>query len=130
MQKRLNIAFILLIVAVILIVLCPTLSLMIPFSVVGIILSITFIIFNHLAKKELKGKKTYPFYSIFGILVLVFCLLELFGTIMLNFPDLNDQICRRDDLVSKCVDQGNGISKCEFNGSINIPCYSDVVEDR
>lgn len=131
MNKKLRIAIILVVVAVLLVLLCPSVSLMIPFSIIGIILCISALVLNYTYRKESKEKKgTSTILNIFGILVLVFCLMELLGTILMSNADLNEVICEREDMVNNCVDQGNGTSKCKYMKSVEIPCNNDVLEDN
>lgn len=130
MNKKLRLAIIFLIVGLLFVLLCPTVSLMIPFSIIGIILSIVSLIFNHLSRKETNEKKgVSTICNIFGILILIFCILELLGTIMMNDPDLNEPICQREDMVNDCVDQGKGISKCKYMNNVEIPCNNDSLDE-
>ena len=129
-NNKLPIAIILLVVAILLIFICPTISLMIPFSIVSVLLCITSLVLNHLDKKEVKEKKgAHTLCNIFGILILVFCLMELFSTILMTNPDMNEPICQREDMVSDCVDKGKGVSNCKYMKSIDIPCNNDALED-
>ncbi len=128
MRKRLIFAIILIIISLLLIVLCPTIELMIPFSIIGIVLTgISLVIVYSI--RNISGKKGIIITNIFGSIVLLFCLLELFGTILMSNPDLNDPICTREDIVSNCVDKGKGISNCKYMKEIDIPCNSDVLEE-
>ena len=130
MNKKLTIAIILLVVAVLLIFICPTVSLMIPLSIISVLLCIASLVLNHLAKKESDEKKGLStLCNIFGILVLIFCVMELLGTILMTNPDMNEPICQRDDMVTDCVDKGNGISSCKFMENDDIPCKTDSLED-
>lgn len=132
MSIKLKIAIVLLIVAVLLIIFCPNSGLMIPFSIIGILLTLGVLVLNFIAKKEIKKdekKGIYTLCNIFGILVLIFCLLELIGTILMANPDLNEVICQREDMVSDCVDQGEGFSSCKYMKQIDIPCNTDVLEE-
>lgn len=130
MNKKLKIAIILLIVGVLLVVLCPSVSLMLPLSIIGVLLSIASLVLNHLSRKESNEKKgVSTICNIFGMLVLIFCLLEVLGTIMMTNPDLNEPICQREDMVGECVDQGKGISKCKYMKNVEIPCNNDALED-
>ena len=131
MNKKSIIAIVLLVITILLIIFSPTVELLFWFSIVGIIMSITSLILNYLVKKENNERKSVTtLCNIFGIIVLVFCLLEFISILLMNNPDLNEQICKRSDMVSDCVDDGKGISKCKYMKQIEIPCNNDVLEDN
>ena len=129
MSKRLIVAIVLLFISLLLVVLCPSINLMIPFSIIGIVFSIASLVLIYSIKKVYKKKGVLAIANIFGLIVLFFCLLELFGTVMMSNPDLNDPICTREDMVSDCVDKGKEISDCKYMKEIDIPCNSDVLEE-
>ena len=129
MSKRLIVAIILLFISLLLVILCPSINLMIPFSIIGIVFSFASLVLIYSIKKVYKKKGVLAIANIFGLIVLFFCLLELFGTVMMSNPDLNDPICTREDMVSDCVDKGKGISDCKYMKEIDIPCNSDVLEE-
>ena len=129
MSKRLIVAIILLFISLLLVILCPSINLMIPFSIIGIVFSIASLVLIYSIKKVYKKKGVLAIANIFGLIILFFCLLELFGTVMMSNPDLNDPICTREDMVNDCVDNGKGISDCKYMKEIDIPCNSDALEE-
>ena len=130
MNRKSIIAIVLLVLAVLLVILCPTVELMLWFSIIGIVFSIVALVLNHIVKKEKCEKKSITtLCNIFGIFIILFCMLELIGTVLMSNPDLNEPICKRTDMVGECVDQGEGFSSCKYMKQIDIPCNTDVLED-
>ena len=130
MNRKLVIAIVLEVVATLLVLLCPSVELMTWFSIIGAIFCIIALVLNQIVKKENSEKKwIITMSNIFGILVLIFCLMELISVLLINNPDYNEPICQREDMVSDCVDQGDGLSSCKYMKQIDIPCNSDILED-
>lgn len=131
MNKKLIIVTVLVLVAVLLVLFCPSIGLMIPFSIISILLCIGSLVLNQIVRKDLGEKKGFStLLNIFSILVLLFCLVELLGSILMTNPDMNEPICQREDMVSDCVDNGKGVSTCKYMKSVDIPCNNDVLEDN
>ena len=134
MNKKLIIAIVLLALSVFLVVICPTVELMLWFSIIGIIFSVISIVLSSLCKKEIvknkgKYKSACVLCNIFGALVLLLCSLELIGTVVMNNPDYNEPLCVREDMVSDCVDQGEGFYSCKYMKQLDIPCHEDSLKD-
>ncbi len=130
MNRKSIIAIVLLVLAVLLIILCPTVELMLWFSIIGIIFGIIALVLNHIVKSEKCEKKSITtLCNIFGVLIILFCFAELVGTVLMSNPDLNEPICKRTDMVGECVDQGDGVSNCKYMKQIDIPCNTDVLEE-
>ena len=131
MNKKLIIVTVLVLVAVLLVLFCPSIGLMIPFSIISILLCIGSLVLNQIVRKDLGEKKGFStLLNIFSILVLLFCLVELLGSILMTNPDMNEPICQREDMVSDCVDNEKGVSTCKYMKSVDIPCNNDVLEDN
>ena len=68
-------------------------------------------------------------FDLFLWFLLALAIMSLLGGIILNKPDMNQEVCKTE-LVKDCVDQGKGISKCKYAKEIDIPAdLKDKAEE-